>query len=86
MDLVIYLVLLSLGAYHLRFGGGGGLSLFQAVLSVCQPVLQLVSALPGLLPQLQGGLLATETLLQLPAQRLVSTVNIRYGYLELCEV
>lgn len=86
MDPVLYLVFLGLGAYRLRLGGGGGLSLLQAVLSVRQPALELVGALTGLLPQLQRGLLATEALLQLPAQRLISTVHIGHGYLQLRQV
>ena len=86
MNRVLYLVLLGLGAHHLWFGGGGGLPLSQAVLFVHQPALELLCALPGLLPQLQRGLLAVETFSQLPAQRLVSAVHVRHGHLELCQV
>lgn len=86
MGPVQYLVLLGLGAYRLGLGGGGGLPLRQAVLPVCQPGLELVGALTGLLPLLQRGRLATEALLQLPAQRLVSTVHIGHSELQLRQV
>lgn len=52
------LVFLGLGAHHFRSGGGSGLPLFQALLSIAQPTLELLCAFPGFLPELQRGLLA----------------------------
>lgn len=80
------LVLLGLSAGRFRSGGGGSLPLLQAVLSVCQPAPELLCALPGFLPQLQRGLLATQTILQLLPQRLIPTIHIGHGHLELRQV
>lgn len=79
--------MLGLSAHRLRPGGaGGGLSLSQAVLALAQPAPQLLAALPDLLPELQGGLLPAQTLLQVSTQGVVASVHVGDGNLQLRQV